>query len=871
MHSLFSRPPIALAVLMIVCFPVCRSTAQTGSPSFTSAGSKLFITSEQNTFSVVVNGISNPVITEAGSLPSGVTFQDNHNGMAVLSGIPQSGTENTYPITFTAADAANTISITQNFTLTVASLPVFTSSPSGATRVLLATDIPIVVTGVPAPNISLSSKGAALPKGLSLGMDMNGKLAIIGTPAVNTQGTHTVVFVATNVAGTAEQSFNLTVETNPYFVSENTASFMVDTAGTFNVVTDGDPAAAIRLKSGVLPKGITFVDQGGGKGLLSGTPLQGTAGAYPLLFSAQNSVSTALQAFTLQIGSDPSFTSPAKAVFTAGVAGEFSVTTNHSSITSAPVLKIDSGSLPSGLTFVNNGDGTATIAGTPASGDGGPYPVTLLARSTYPSASGTKTVTATQQLEIQVNQPSSTETKFVFVSFSNGKTKSFTLDSKFLAGTEYVSQAASGTVSNKAGVITYTPNGFFPGTDSFTVSGLDSTNNVASVSIVMVDFSLVSGTYTFDVDGFCSIGSSGAALNAIPYAVQNHGRITIDPTGKVTGRSGKLVFHGSFDEFGFFTHDTRPPVAGAVTVKIIVDSASGGFGVQTHLNAQFVENGLPGDYVFPVACEPIGQPGFLSGQYTLLFEPAGGASPPGGVGFGLMTVLPNGGITVAGRMGDGLPFSTSSALRNDQTFVLSQFAGSQNLVQPAAGSLPEAPFPYAYFTSNNGGVVSTVKFENKPNVSDLDGVLTYVDHGLFANSDGSPATYPNGVNASIQVIGSRFTPAPPAPNLFKFSNGSRTVALGFTGGNLPITEPLGIAHLAANNATASVNAPITSLSFLASSGASFGVEGMFYGTFEAGNTMSQTVFVGIVYQKGNYAARDFRNGTVTGTVTMYPQ
>ena len=37
------------------------------------------------------------------------------------------------------------------------------------------------------------------------------------------------------------------------------------------------------------------------------------------------------------------------------------------------------GALPSGVSFLNNGDGTAKIAGTPAAGSAGNYPITITA------------------------------------------------------------------------------------------------------------------------------------------------------------------------------------------------------------------------------------------------------------------------------------------------------------------------------------------------------------------------------------------------------------------------------------------------------------------------------------------------------------
>ena len=40
---------------------------------------------------------------------------------------------------------------------------------------------------------------------------------------------------------------------------------------------------------------------------------------------------------------------------------------------------VHSGALPAGVTFVDNANGTATLAGTPGAGTGGQYPITFTA------------------------------------------------------------------------------------------------------------------------------------------------------------------------------------------------------------------------------------------------------------------------------------------------------------------------------------------------------------------------------------------------------------------------------------------------------------------------------------------------------------
>ena len=52
----------------------------------------------------------------------------------------------------------------------------------------------------------------------------------------------------------------------------------------------------------------------------------------------------------------------------------------------------EGGTLPAGLTFTDNGNGTGDIAGTPAPGSSGRYPVTITAASGLGPASESFTI-----------------------------------------------------------------------------------------------------------------------------------------------------------------------------------------------------------------------------------------------------------------------------------------------------------------------------------------------------------------------------------------------------------------------------------------------------------------------------------------------
>jgi hypothetical protein len=159
------------------------------------------------------------------------------------------------------------------------------------------------------------------------------------------------------------------------------------------VTANGTPVISIG-ESGVLPNGVTFTDNGDGTATLAGTPTV-IAGSYPLTITASNGVgSDAVQAFTLKVSGStgaPSITSAAGATFTVGVTGAFTVTAIG---TPTPASITESGSLPSGVTFTNNANGSATLAGTPASGTNGSYPLTITASNgVLPNAAQSFTLT----------------------------------------------------------------------------------------------------------------------------------------------------------------------------------------------------------------------------------------------------------------------------------------------------------------------------------------------------------------------------------------------------------------------------------------------------------------------------------------------
>ena len=135
-----------------------------------------------------------------------------------------------------------------------------------------------------------------------------------------------------------------------------------------------------------------FTDHRDGTAAISGTPAKAAAGVYRLSLTAKNKNGTATQAFTLTVTRPPALPKIRTIRAREGAA-------LHRIIQAmgypAPVLA-ESGPLPRGLTFTDNGNGTAVIAGTPAAGSRGCYRIAITATN----ASGT----ATRHFKIIVRQ-----------------------------------------------------------------------------------------------------------------------------------------------------------------------------------------------------------------------------------------------------------------------------------------------------------------------------------------------------------------------------------------------------------------------------------------------------------------------------------
>ncbi|MGO9382112.1 MAG: beta strand repeat-containing protein [Mycobacterium sp.] len=300
----------------------------------------------------------------ATGLPPGVTFTDNGDGTATLSGTPAPGTGGTHPITITAtngvlpaATQAFTLYVLQACQITIPAADTFTAGQAGT----------FTVTSTGTPTCALSETGT-LPTGVTFTPNADGTATISGTPAAGTGGTYPITISATNgVLPVATQIFPLTVSQACQIISPAADTFTAGQAGTFTVTSTGTPTCALSATG--LPAGVTFTDNGDGTASLSGTPAPGTGGTYLLTITATNGVGSDTQTFTLTVLQAPGITSAGHATCIVGQACAFTV---KSTGVPTPGLS-ESGNLPLGVLFTDNGNGRAALSGIPAAGTGGTY------------------------------------------------------------------------------------------------------------------------------------------------------------------------------------------------------------------------------------------------------------------------------------------------------------------------------------------------------------------------------------------------------------------------------------------------------------------------------------------------------------------
>ncbi len=321
-------------------------------------------------------------ITAVGTLPGWLRLTDNHNGTATLSGTPSISDVGSHAISLLVSDGR--LNATQEFTITVARVneaPVFTSTPvTTATQ-----DVPYrynVAARDPDGDAMTITAIVRVPPWLRLTDNNNGTATLSGTPANSDVGPHAVALQVSDGTLTATQEFTITVANvndAPVFTSTPVTSATRDVAYRYNITTSDPDGDAISITAiGALPAWLTLVDHGNRTATLSGTPGNDDVGAHSISLQVSDGTLNNIQRFTITVANvneAPAFTSTPVMSATQDSLYTYKITATDPDGDAINITAVEA--LPRWLTLSDNGNGTATLSGTPAFGDLGTYSISL--------------------------------------------------------------------------------------------------------------------------------------------------------------------------------------------------------------------------------------------------------------------------------------------------------------------------------------------------------------------------------------------------------------------------------------------------------------------------------------------------------------
>ena len=250
--------------------------------------------------------------------PDWLTFTDNGDGTATLTGTPTNAEVGSHDVVLQVSDGS--MSTEQPFGITVVNTndaPSFTSEP-----------VTMATAGSPySYNITVNDPdlGAVLaitapvkPEWLTLTDNGDGTAVLSGTPGSENVGINDVTLRVNDGVVDVDQTFTIDVGNSnegPSFTSTPVTSVDEDTLYTYNITTaDPDLGDTLTITAPTLPAWLTFTDHGDRTATLTGTPTNSEVGDHQVELQVTDGHELANQSFTItvvNVNDAPVLTQPA--------------------------------------------------------------------------------------------------------------------------------------------------------------------------------------------------------------------------------------------------------------------------------------------------------------------------------------------------------------------------------------------------------------------------------------------------------------------------------------------------------------------------------------------------------------------------------
>lgn len=375
---------------------------------------------------------SGPPTLSVIGLPIGATFINNGNGSGTFNWTPAAGASanSPYSTTFMASDGTH--SVTEIVQITV-------QSPNRAPQIAAignktvaeGQQLQFVVTATDPDGTVPTLSGQSIPPGANFVLNGNGTGTFTWTPDYTAAASspYTVTFVASDGVLTDSKSTTITVtDTNrpPAVAAVGNKTVAEGQLLQFNVGATDPDGTVPTLTAQSLPSGAAFVNNGNGTGTFTWTPNYDAAAnsPYTVTFVASDGLLTDSKSSSITVTNTnraPVMGTVGNKSVSEGQLLQFNVSASDPDGT-IPTLTAQG--VPSGASFVNNGNGTGTFTWTPPAGTSAnsPYTVTFTAtdgiltdsksssitviatnRAPVMAAIGNKTVAEGQLLEFTVS------------------------------------------------------------------------------------------------------------------------------------------------------------------------------------------------------------------------------------------------------------------------------------------------------------------------------------------------------------------------------------------------------------------------------------------------------------------------------------
>jgi hypothetical protein len=242
-------------------------------------------------------------------LPGWLSFADQNDGAAVLSGIPKNSDVGQFDLVIYLTDGEITTPVEQQFAIDVSEvneLPGFVSQPP--VHVKEDHDYSYKIKGTDPDDDSVKIQAEEIPQWLEFNHQENGTALLHGTPKNSNVGTHWIVLSITDgISGhLVQQKYELRVEnTNdaPEFISQGVKEIKVDSLYDYHIKAKDPDGDSLTFHYEKLPSWLNLQDETDSTARITGVPSESHIGDHTVVLTiTDNHVQSPVsQRFTLSV------------------------------------------------------------------------------------------------------------------------------------------------------------------------------------------------------------------------------------------------------------------------------------------------------------------------------------------------------------------------------------------------------------------------------------------------------------------------------------------------------------------------------------------------------------------------------------------